>query len=393
VTAIDAGAGPRLRLVLILLAIASSIVVATEFIVIGLLPVLAHDLGVSVADAGWLIGAFALAAAVLGPPLTLLAAAHPPRHVMVATLLLFAAGNAIAAWTSQYAAILVIRALQGAALPVFISVGTATVNGLALAEHRGRTLAKANWGFVIGVVGALPAGVALSEGGHWELPLLVLSGLAFIASILVAALFPTVGANFPKLGDQVGLLMRPAFLTHLALTVAAFAATFAVYSYVSVWLNAVVGMDMPEVAITLFGFGAAGFFGNLVASRIADPIPIAGTVAAVAAVTAAAAAAANYHGDMVVLAPLLAIWGAAHTAVVTLCQVRVITAGGRAPAFAMSMNISAANLGIAAGALIGGFVIDRAGLDAIAVAPIGLTLVVAAIAALTPWAGRACRRG
>jgi predicted MFS family arabinose efflux permease len=173
--------------------------------------------------------------------------------------------------------------------------------------------------------------------------------------------------------------------------VAAFAATFSVYSYFTVWLNAVVGMDMHKVAITLFGFGAAGFFGNLVASRIADRIPIAGTLAAVSAVAAAAAGAATYHRDMIILAPLLALWGAAHIAVVTLCQVRVITAGGRAPAFAMSMNISAANLGIAAGALIGGSVINRAGLDAIAVAPIGLTMLVAMTAALVPLAARVCR--
>jgi DHA1 family inner membrane transport protein len=204
-------------------------------------------------------------------------------------------------------------------------------------------------------------------------------------------MFPIVDANLPKFGDQVGLLTRPGFLAHLALTVAAFAATFSVYSYFTVWLNAVVGMDMHKVAITLFGFGAAGFLGNLVASRIADRIPVVGTLAAVAAVTAAAAAAASYHGAVIIFAPLLAIWGAAHIAVVTLCQVRVITAGGRAPAFAISMNISAANLGIAIGTLIGGFVINRAGLDAIAIAPIGLTTVVAATAALVPRAARVCK--
>jgi predicted MFS family arabinose efflux permease len=307
---------------------------------------------------------------------------------MVATLLLFAAGNVIAVWTSRYAVMLVVRVLQGAALPVFISVGTAIVSGLADEDSRGRTLAQANWGFVIGVLGALPAGVALAQGGYWQAPLLALSLLAVMAAIIVALWFPSVGADGVKLREQAGLLAGRPFLAHLALTVAAFSAIFAAYTYLSAWLTAALGLDMRGVAIALFGFGAAGLLGNFVASRIADRIPVAGTVAAVAAVAAAAAGAAWGHGDFAVLAPLLAVWGVAHTAVVTLCQVRVTAAGRRAPAFAMAMNISTANLGIALGATIGGSIIDRAGLGAMPVAPIGLTIAVLACAALTARAAR-----
>ena len=373
----------QLRRVLILLAIASPIVVATEFIVVGLLPVLVSDLGVTMAEAGWLTGAFALSAAVLGPLLTLLAASQPPKRMMVAALLLFAAGNAIAVWTCRFGVMLVIRVLQGAALPVFISVGTATVSALAPRDRRGRTLAQANWGFVIGIIGALPAGVALAQGGHWRLPLLVLSVLALIAAILLAIWFPSVIVPIPKPSDQAELLTQSAFLAHLTLTVAAFAALLAAYTYFSVWLSTVVGLDMHEVAVTLFGFGMAGLLGNFVASRIADRMPVVATAGAVAIVALAVAGAARFHENMAVLASQLAIWGVAHTAVVTLCQIRVVTAGGQMPAFAMSMNISSANLGIAIGAAIGGYVIDRAGFDAIPIAPIGMAVVVAVIAALT----------
>jgi MFS transporter, DHA1 family, inner membrane transport protein len=88
------------------------------------------------------------------------------------------------------------------------------------------------------------------------------------------------------------------------------------------------------------------------------------------------------------LAVLLGIWGAAHTAAVTSCQVRVTLAGGHAPAFAMAMNISSANLGIALGAVFGGWVIGRAGVNAMGWSAASLVIVVAALAGLTRALGR-----
>jgi predicted MFS family arabinose efflux permease len=94
------------------------------------------------------------------------------------------------------------------------------------------------------------------------------------------------------------------------------------------------------------------------------------------------------HDSPLVLALLLGVWGAAHTAAVTLCQVRVTLAGGCAPAFAMAMNISSANLGIALGAAFGGWVVEGVGVHAIAHGAACLVVVVAALAGLTHALGR-----
>jgi predicted MFS family arabinose efflux permease len=70
-------------------------------------------------------------------------------------------------------------------------------------------------------------------------------------------------------------------------------------------------------------------------------------------------------GQLAWLMPLLAIWGAAHGAAFVLCQVRVMRAGASAPAFALSLNIAVCNLGIALGAIVGGWVVASYGVTAI----------------------------
>ena len=114
-----------------MLAFATAVVVTTEFIVVGLLPEMARDLDVSVAEAGRFVSWFALSSALLGPPLTIVASRMEPRRVVAAGLWAFALGNLAATLLPSYAPVLAVRIVQGAALPVLVSVGSAAIATLA----------------------------------------------------------------------------------------------------------------------------------------------------------------------------------------------------------------------------------------------------------------------
>jgi DHA1 family inner membrane transport protein len=387
--AAEAEARRALRRVLILLTVASTIVVATEFIVAGLLPVLARDLQISLAKAGNLVSAFAFSAAVIGPLLTLAATRAPPRVVLAGSLLAFAGGNVVAVLAPSYGVLLGVRCVQGALLPVFISVGTAAVSALTPPERRGRALALANTGFVIGTIVAMPAGVALAADGVWWPAFLGLAFLGVIAVGLMATSFPDVSvARSGTLKQQASLLLQPLFFSHLSLSVAAFTAMFASYTYLAAWLEQVASLDGNGVAIALAGFGAAGLIGQAIATNVGDRAPLRATLLVVTTVALAGGCLSIVQDELLPLALLLGVWGAAQTAAVTLCQVRVTLAGGCSPAFAMAMNISSANLGIALGAAFGGWVVERAGVNAIGYAAPILVIVVAALARLTHTLGR-----
>lgn len=395
-----AGARPEQALgrALALLAPTVTTVVAAEFVVVGLLPLIARDLRVPLAQAGGLAGWFAFSAAVAGPAVTLVAGRLSPRVVLVATLLLFAAGNTLVATATGFGPMLLARVVQGAALPAFVSVGASVVTRLALPSAQGKGLAGANIGFVSGILLALPAGVALAEGGSWRVPFAVLAAASLLLAPIVGFLFPSIPAGEAGMGGQLGLLRQPRFLAQLALSVLLFAAMFAAYTYLGVWVEQALGLPALGFALLLSLFGAAGLVGNAFAGRIADRAPLRATAAAMLVLLVAINATALAAGALFVAAVPLALWSIAHTASVTLSQVRVTLAGREAPAFAMTLNISAANLGIAIGTLGGGRAIDAFGAGAIGLAPVAFAipalLLVASIGrGRAGTSGPATRRG
>jgi MFS transporter, DHA1 family, inner membrane transport protein len=363
---------------LLLLTPAVTLVVATEFIVVGLLPLVATELYLSLATSGQLTAVFALSAAVAGPFVTLAATRFAPCRMLPLALLVYALGNIVVAMASSFPLMLAARVVQGALLPAFISIGSAEVARLAPPEQRGRAVAHSNLGFVLGVLIALPAGIALAEGGNWRLPFMVLAVALVPAAAAVFFLWPrskSSEARVPSRGGQLALLRQPRFFGHLLLSVVLFTAMFSAYTFLGAWSEGALGMSSAQIALLLAFFGAVGLAGNQLAARIADHVPLLGTVVAVVALAFAVNAAARMHSVWAALFPL-AVWSVTHTTCVTLSQVRVAAVGIAAPAFAMTLNVSLANLGIALGAFIGGEVINVGGLPWIGMVSAALAPVV-----------------
>lgn len=368
--------GRVLNMALLLLAPAVMIIVASEFIVVGLLSQVAVDLDISLSRAGGLASWWAFSAAVAGPVVTLVAGRVTPRATLISTLLLFAVGNAAVSCADDFSVMLAARVIQGAVLPAFVSVGAALVSRLAPPTERGRALARANIGFVLGVLFALPASVVLAQGADWRVPFGVLAIASVLMAVLIALLFPTVAqGTSTAVGKQVSLLGQRLFLAHLGLSVVMFAAMFAAYTYLGAWLDHAFAASAWMTAMVLFLFGAAGLVGNSIAGRLADGALLRSSAAAVLLLVVSINLAVAGRSTLMIAALPLALWSIGHTASVTLSQVRVTLVGERAPAFAMTMNISAANLGIAIGTFFGGWVIDTRGIDAIGWAPAGCAAI------------------
>ncbi|MGE7991058.1 MFS transporter [Pseudomonas sp. NPDC089554] len=382
------GAEAGLRKILWLLAPAITLVVASEFIVVGLLPMVAAQFALSLAEAGRLTSLFALSAATLGPGLTLLASRWPPRQVLVATLLLFALGNGVMAWATRFDWLLVARFAQGAALPAFVSVSAAVVTALALPGRKGNALANANIGFVLGVLLALPMGVVVAQWGDWRMPFAVLTVASLASAAMTWLYFPDIRLdNPPSVGEQLQLLRQPVFLLHLLLSVVLFAAMFAAYTFLAAWLERGLQLSSREVALALLLFSVGGLFGNSVAARVVDRAPTLATAVTALALAVSVNAADAFAGLWPVVVVLMGVWSMAHTAGVTLSQVRVTLVGGRSSAFAMTMNLACANLGIAIGAFSGGWSMDRWGDQAIGWAPAAFALVALGLCVLLVLGG------
>jgi MFS transporter, DHA1 family, inner membrane transport protein len=388
---------PSFALAVSLLTFAMFVVVTTEFVVVGLLPAMASDLNVSLPDAGWFVTWFALAAALLGPPLTMLAGRRNPRHVLVAAAAVFAAGNLAIALAPHYIVVVAVRVLQGCVLPAVASVAIVAAARMAGAGREGWAISLVNIGIVAATVLGVPAGAMMADRAGWAVSFAGLGLLGLISAGLVAVWFPRMEiVKQPSMLTEASLLWRPAFLMHLLLSGVMFTAMFAGYTYIAALLGTVARLDGATIAWALMGFGLAGAFGNWVAGRRVDRDPLAATAwVASALLLAMAAVASAGQGLSVVLVLVIGSWGAAHMAAFVISQVRVMRAAREAPAFAMSLNISVCNLGIGLGATLGGQIVEHYGVGSVgyggaAIAAAALLLAVAMKASRFRASAAAC---
>ncbi len=370
-----------------LLAAAAGVVVTTEFAVVGLMPLLAADLTVSLARAGWLVSAFALAAALAGPPLTLVAGRWPAPSFLALCVLVFGLGNLLAAALPVFGVHLAVRVVQGALLTPFISVASTLAAARVAPERAGWAVGRVNLGTVAGIVLAVPALVALAEWSGWRPVIALLGGLALGVAVLCRYRLPVVAAGAPSWRRQARVLAERRFFVHLALSALLFMAMFTAYSFIAAYLDAAAGLRGGDLALALLAFGVAGLAGNGWASRRVDagPTAVTGLVVLALAVIGVALTLCASRPWLALL--LLLPWGAAHAAAFVACQVRVMFAAPAAPAFAAALNIAVCNLGLGLGALFGGEVVARFG-----IAGVGLAAALVAVLAL-PLAGWLQRAG
>lgn len=360
------------------LVFGAAVVVAAEFVVIGLIPAMIADFGLSPIQAGSLVTVFALASALLGPPLVAATARLPSAPLLAAALLPFAA-NLLLLAAPGFALALVLRVLQGAALPLFMSRA-----GVLLGAGRGTGpgIALLYIGVTIGGTLAPPAGSLLAAQFGWQVPMAAVGALALVGVIACLARVP--GGQAAQSAAPWRLLTRPALRRQLLLSTLAFAAMFTGFSYIGLLLHRA-GFDDGRVALALLAFGAAGLGGNWLAGRLA-PHALAGTAGSALLAAGAALAIAAGPGPYAAALALLA-WGAAHAAGFVFCQVRVMDAAPDAAGFAGSLNIAAANIGIAIGSLIGGKAIAFGGVAGAGAAACMLALLAAGIAAASRTRG------
>lgn len=372
----------------VILAFAAFVIVTTEFLIVGLLPALARDLAIPIATAGQLVTLFAVVVMLCGPFLTAWLANVERKRLFVAILLLFAASNAVAAIASNFWILAVARLIPALALPVFWGTASETAADIAGPGKSGRAVATVYLGISAAMLFGIPLGTLASDAIGWRGAFGLLAALSLVTAILIFISMPAVRASHPvKMREQARILKSPVFLANVALSVLVFTAMFTGYTYLAEMLEKSAGIAPALVGWWLMGFGAVGLIGNWLGGRWVDRKPLATTAIFCVVLAVGMAATMALTGSMG-FAIALAIWGVANTALYPICQIRVMKAATGAQALAGTINVSAANGGIALGAVIGGLSISAWGPGNIGYVS-GAIAVLAAVAA--PLVGRLSR--
>src|ERR1700733_7276502 len=242
-----------------------------EFVMMGLLPNVAADLGISVPTAGHIISAYALGV-VVGAPLIAVLAARWPRHVLLMALMAcFAVGNFASALVPGYAWLLAVRFLAGLPHGAYFGVASLVAASLVPADERARAIGR----MMLGLTGATLAGVPLAtwigQTMGWRAAYVLVGAIGVLTTALIARWVPRGGpVEGASPARELRAFSRKQVWLTLGIGSVGFGGLFCVYSYIAPTLTQVAALPARYVPIVLTVFGLGMIVGNLIGSWLAD---------------------------------------------------------------------------------------------------------------------------
>ncbi|WP_188576130.1 MFS transporter [Tistrella bauzanensis] len=384
----------RLPLPLVAIALASFGIGTTEFVIMGLLPDVARDLGVDIPAAGLLVTGYALGVTFGAPVLAVLTAGMNRRTALLLLMAIFILGNLLCAVAPDYRMLMAARVVTAFCHGAFFGLGAVVAAQVVAPEKRGQAIAIMFSGLTLANVLGVPFGTALGQELGWRSTFWAVVMIGVVAAGALWAWLPrSLHAGTAGLLGEVRSLGRRQVLLAMLISVLSSASLFSVFTYIVPMLQDVTGIAPGRVTLVLLLLGVGLTIGNLIGGRLGDWRLMPAVIGLfVAVMLVLAAFTQTLHAVWPAVLSVF-LWGMVAFALVSPLQMRVVTEARGAPNLASTLNQGAFNLGNAAGAWIGGLAIghglsyDRIPWIGVALAAIGLGFSL-----LSHWLDRRCLR-
>ncbi|WHU90238.1 MFS transporter [Pantoea agglomerans] len=342
------------------LAIGAFGIGTTEFIIAGLLPVIAADFNVTIPVAGNLATAYALGVFVGAPALIILGSKVPRKAMMVFLMLLFVAGNLVTAFAPTLGIAILGRIITSLTHGAFFGIGSIIAADMVAPSKRVRAIAFMFMGLTVANLIGVPVGTWIGQHLSWRDAFMVIAAIGVVTVISVGMLIPhqprPENHNF---AHEFNAFRNVNVLLAMGITVFGPGAFFTSITYIAPMMIGLAGYSESSLAWLMLLFGLGLFVGNQLGGRYADralmPMLYV-TLAAQAVVLLVFNFTAHSQVMSAVCIFLMAAFGFATVSPIQkLVMDKARTAG--APTLAAAVNIGLFNLGNALGAWLGGAVI------------------------------------
>lgn len=370
------------------LAAAAFGVGTTEFVVMGLLPNVATDLGVSVPDAGMIITAYAAGVVVGAPIMAVLTNGRPRKPALLALMAIFILGNLFCALAPGYEWLIAARIVTAFCHAAFFGIAAVVAADIAPDGRRTQAVALVFAGLTVANILGVPGGTALGSLLGWRATFVAVAAVGILAIAAIALWLPAnLTAPRGDLRTEFRAMARPQALLAFLMTAVTSGSAFVVFTFVAPLLGEVTGLSVAGISWALLVFGLGMTAGSFVGGRLAD-ISVMGTLVgfflASIAVLLTLPLAAPHPVAMFVL---MFVWGLVGFALAPALQMRVMQMASDAPNAASTLNQAAFNIGNASGAWLASSVLTlglgyldlpliAAGVIAIGLAAAGASLVI-----------------
>lgn len=353
-----------------------------EFVVAGILPAVAGDLGVSIPAAGLLVTAYALGMIVGGPLLTALTAGRPRKPLVLALLAVAVTGNLLSTIAPGYGVLFAARIVTALVTSTFFANAIVIATASAPPDKKASTVAKLAFGMNLAMILGAPLGTWIGAAFGWRTTFAAITACCATGLVLVARFVPDdqPGVRTRALGEFAVFRSRELLLA-IAITAVANIGVLMVFTYLAPLLTGPASFPAAAVAPMLLVYGVGATIGNLVGGRLADRALLPSQLGALALLVVLLLVL-RLSPSTTLTGVLVFALGAVGFSVIPGMQARVLTTAATAPTLAIAVNASAYQVAAAFAGWLGGRVLAGPGLPAIYVVAAGTTVLGALLTAV-----------
>lgn len=366
----------------ILMGISAFVINTTEFVPVALLSDIAKDFSITAAETGWMLTLYAWVVAAMSLPLMLLTSRLERKRLLLALFVVFIASHVLSVFAWSFEVLLISRVGIAFAHAIFWSITAAITLRVAPEGKRALALSILATGTSLALVLGVPIGRILGQWFGWRTTFAGIGIIAFIVFVLQAKLLPNLpsmfNGSFRKLPE---LLKNPLLVCLYLFCFVVFTADYAAYSYIEPFMNRVGSLSESSVTFILLLFGCAGLIGSYIFSRWSDKSTVMMMLVSTVLILVSMLLMLWTVTSIWWFSIITVIWGTAILLLMLTIQSKVIEIDINAQDMVMAMFSAVINLGIGAGALLGGYAVTYISLSSVgfvgaAIAFVALLLMI-----------------
>lgn len=373
-----------MKLSLLPLALGGLTIGITEFVMMGLLPDIAADLGVSITQAGYLISAYALGVVIGAPLLVVLGRNFPPKKMLVLLAIMLMVFNGLSIAAPDFDVLLVTRLLSGLPHGAFFGVGAVVASRLAEKGKEARSVAIMFSGLTVANVLGVPLGTYVGHHLHWRYTFVIIAAIGLLTILAMLLWMPALKRQGQAgMRSQIGFFKKPQAWLIIFIVAVGTGGLFCWMSYISKLLTDISGFDEANVPYILMLAGLGMVVGNLLGARIADRFSPAYAVLTTLLLMALILTGVYFLSENKIISLVFVFaTGCLAFALVAPIQMLMIQTAKGSEMIASAVIQASFNIGNALGAYLGGLPIEKYGFAAPNLVGVAMALLGAVGAAV-----------
>ncbi|NCI79544.1 MFS transporter [Acinetobacter kanungonis] len=357
---IDAKPTYSLFWVILALAVGGFCIGTTEFVAMGLIQEISHNLHVSIPVAGHFISAYALGVTIGAPIIAILAAKVPRKTLLIGLMLFYGIANGVTALAHTYESMLISRFIAGLPHGAYFGIAALVVAEFAGKQKRASAVAKLMMGLNVATVIGVPFATWLGQNYGWRAGFEFSASIAFLTVIAIFFFVPQIQQKqTASIQNELRGLKNTQMWLTLAVGAIGFGGLFSVYSYVSPILTEYTHASIQVVPFALASIGLGLVIGGLVAGHFADKNLNKAIIWVLLSNACSYVICAFFIGNLYTAFSALFLVSFSIAGLGPLLQTRLMDVAGDAQSLAASLNHSAFNIANALGAFLGGWLISH----------------------------------